>query len=518
MAMNGEMVPLNEMAPIVLAEGRRHAVALVVLFAIIALTALVIGVLWPKNYVSSTTILAQKSDIIQPLLEGRAVPTGVSDRVSIAKQVIFGRKTMDEILKVGGWADQHPDPIAQDRLMEQIRNRTTITSPRESLVQISYRDSDPVRTFKVTERFAELFIQESLATKERESREAYEFINSQVEDYHKKLTDAEENLKKYRAANADAHPGSEADTNSRIATLRGGVEQARLNVMELRSTESALSSQISGESEVTAVQTRSGLYRAQLAEMQSQLDKLLLTYTDQYPDVVRLRHQMEDLRKQLEDDEHRKNDPQTAGTPRALDQTAQFNPLYQELRSKLADVRRQIAANESRMGATETLLNAELDRSRRIAASESALAELTRDYEVNRDIYQDLLKRRENARVSMNLDEEGRGLTFRVQDPATKPLRPTGLSLMHFALAGIAMALVLPFALLFGVARFDPRVRSARELERNIGVPVLATVPVYATPRERGVERTRNALVILLILGVLAAYALTYWLRLTKAL
>lgn len=518
MAMNGEMVPLNEMAPIVIAEGRRHAVVLAVVFAVIALAALVVGVLWPKNYVSATTVLAQKSDIIQPLLEGRAVSTGVADRVSIAKQVIFSRKTLGEIMETGGWIAQHPDPITQDRLQEQIKNRTTISSPRESLVQITYRDSDPQRAFKVTERFAELFIQESLATKERESREAYEFINSQVEDYHKKLTDAEDNLKKYRGANADAHPGSEADTNTRISSLRSGVEQARLNVMELRSTESALSSQLSGESEITAVQTRSGVYRAQLAELQSQLDKLLLNYTEQYPDVVRMRHQMEDLRKQLEAEEHRKEDAQRAGTPTALDATAQFNPLYQELRSKLADVRRQIAANESRMGATESLLNAELDRSRRIAASESALAELTRDYEVNRDIYQDLLKRRENARVSMNLDEEGRGLTFRIQDPATKPLRPTGLSLMHFAMAGIALALVVPFALLFGVARFDPRVRSARELERHIGVPVLATVPVYATPRERGVERTRNALVILLILGVFAAYALTYWLRLTKAL
>jgi protein tyrosine kinase modulator len=501
----------------VIAEGRRHAIALVIVFAIIALIALVVGVLWPKNYVSSTTILAQKSDIIQPLLEGRAVPTGVSDRVSIAKQVIFSRRVIDDILNTGGWAAKHPDPITQDRLMESIKNRTSISSPRESLIQITYRDSDPDRTFKVTERFAELFIQESLATKERESREAYEFINSQVEDYHKKLTDAEDNLKSYRAANADAHPGSEADTNSRISTLRAGVEQARLNVMELRSTESALSSQLSGESEVTAVQTRSGIYRAQLAELQSQLDKLLLTYTDQYPDVVRTRHQMEDIRKQLEADEKRKDDPKS-NSPSALDQTAQFNPLYTELRSKLADVRRQIAANESRMNATESLLSAELDRSRRIAASESALAELTRDYEVNRDIYQDLLKRRENARVSMNLDEEGRGLTFRVQDPAVKPLRPTGLSLMHFALAGIVVAIALPLALLFGVARFDPRVRSARELERNIGVPVLASVPIYATPRERRVERTRYAMVALLIFGVAAAYALTYWLRLTKTL
>ena len=198
--------------------------------------------------------------------------------------------------------------------------------------------------------------------------------------------------------------------------------------MEMRSTEAALASQLSGESEVTAVQTRAGVYRAQLAELQSQLDKLLLTYTDQYPDVVRTRHQMDDLRRQLQEEENRKLQAQAAGTPTAIDQTVQYSPLYAELRSKLADVRRQIAADESRMTATETLLNSELDRSRRVATSESALAELTRDYEVNRDVYQDLLKRRENARVSMNLDEEGRGLTFRIQDPATKPLRPTGLA------------------------------------------------------------------------------------------
>ncbi|HEY6986584.1 MAG TPA: XrtA system polysaccharide chain length determinant [Rhodanobacteraceae bacterium] len=518
MATNGQMVPLNDLAMIMVAEGRRHAIVLVVVFAILALTALVIGVLLPKKYVSSTTILAQKSDIIQPLLEGRAVATGTSDRVAIAKQVIFSRKTLGEILVASGLDASHPDAVAQDRMIEDIKDATMVASPRENLIQITYRDSDPERTYKVTQRFAELFIQESLATKERESRDAYEFINSQVEDYHKKLIDAEENLKKYRAANADAHPGSEADTNSRIATLRAGVEQARLNVMELRSTEESLSSQLSGESEVTAVQTRSGIYRAQLAELQSQLDKLLLTYTDQYPDVVRTRHQMDDLRKLLEDEETRKQEAAKADTPSALNQTAQFNPLYTELRSKLADVHRQIAANESRMNATEALLNAELDRSRRIAASESALAELTRDYEVNRDIYQDLLKRRENARVSMNLDEEGRGLTFRIQDPATKPLRPIGLSLTHFASAGIALALVVPVGLLFTLARFDPRVRSTRELERYIGVPVMASVPVYATRRERRSDRARGALAILLVLAVFAAYALTYWLRVTKAL
>lgn len=514
--MSGNLVSAEELAPIILAEARRHKLSLVTAFVLIALVGLVVGLLWPKSYSSSTTILAQKSDIIQPLLEGRAVATGTADRTTIAKQVIFSRGIQDEILKTGGWNVSTLDPIQQDRLREDIKSRTQITSPRENLIHIAYKDSDPNRSLKVTERLAELFIKETLAAKETESREAFEFISTQVEAYHRKLTEAEENLKKYRADNVDAHPGSETDTNSRIGVLRSGVEQTRMNVMELRSTETALMSQLSGESEVTAVQTRAGVFRTQMADLQVQLEKLLLTYTDQYPDVIRVRHQIEDLRKQIDNEEQRRLAAKNSGVATTIDQNSQFNPLYAELRSKLADVRRQIAANESRMGATESLLTGELDRSRRIASSESALAELTRDYEVNRDIYQDLLKRRENARVSMNLDSEGRGLTFRIQDPAVKPLRPSGLSTIHFAGAGLGLAFVLPLGVLFLIARFDTRIRSIRELERVAGVPVLAAVPSYATRGERRGDAARTVVAALLLIGLFAAFALTYWYRLTR--
>jgi len=60
--------------------------------------------------------------------------------------------------------------------------------------------------------------------------------------------------------------------------------------------------------------------------------------------------------------------------------------------------------------------------------------------------------------------------------------------------------------------------RSARLLERHLAVPVLAAVPSYAVPRERRNDRARYALAILLMLGVFAAYALTYWIRTAKVL
>lgn len=513
--MNKEIVVSSELVPALLREGRRHGVALATMFAVIALAALALGVLWPRTYSASTTILVQSSDIIQPLMEGRAVPTGNADRASLARQVVFSDRVMRDVLGTGGWLSGNPSPVEQDRLIEQIKGRTQITSPRPELIQISYQDKDRKRTFDVTTRMAEQLIQESRAAKERESREAFEFIDNQVSGYHKKLTDAEESLQKYRTANPDAQPGSAADVNSRIGALRSEVEQSRMALMELQSSIGALQGQLSGESSVTAVQTREGLYRAQLVDLQSQLDRLLLTYTDQYPDVVRTRRQMEDVKRQLaSEQEQRRNDPGSSSKS-AFDNAA-FNPHYLEIKRQLGEKQQAAAAARSRMAAAESMLKEEMGRSGRIAASEGTLAELTRDYEVNRDIYQDLLKRRENARVSMVMDQEQRGLTLRIQDPAVMPLRPSGLRLTHFALAGIALALAVPIGLLASLVQFDPRLRSAPQIERLVGVPVLATIPVYDTPRDRRLQRSRLLLAVLLVLGAIGIYLFMFVLRMVQ--
>lgn len=506
--MNGELVPFAGMLPALIGEARRRRIALGVTFAVIALAALGIGALWPKKYEASTTILAQEASIITPLMEGAASATANANRVGMARDVIFSRRVMDQVLRTGGWLASTPTPIERDRLIEAIKSRTKVINGRDNLITISYFDADPRRAFEVTRAFGQLFISESLASKQRESRDAYEFIDSQVEAYRGKLTDAENKLKAYRDANADARPGSDADTNARIGSLRTQIENNRMDAMQKQSQAAALNAQLSGESEVNAVQTVGGIYASQLAEMQARLDTLRLTYTDAYPDVVRLRHQIDDLRAQMQGADARRS--VGGGT---VDRMVAMNPVNQQMRVQLATIRGDAAAASARVGASESMLQSELERSRRIANSENVTAELTRDYTVNRDVYQDLLKRRENARVSMNLDAEQRGLTFQVQNPAVMPLVPSGLRFMHFGLAGLALSLAVPFGLLFAVARFDPRVRSVGQLEQALGYPVLATIPFYPTPRDRRRDRLQNMLLAAIVLGVGAVYLGLFWWR-----
>jgi len=511
--MSGELITSQELPTVLWTEARQRRTTLVLMFAAIALIGLLLGLFWPKKYVAATTILVQESNIIKPLMEGRAVTTGNADRASIAREVIFSRKIMNEILAAGGWLERKPSALEQERIIEGLKDRTTLTNMRENLIRIEYADSSPERALLVTRRLAELFIDESLAAKERESSEAYEFISKQVEDYRGKLTEAEEKLKSYRAKNPDARPGSETDTNTRISDLRNQIESARAEAMEQRSKEHALVGQLSGESEISAVQTRELQYRNRLAGLQGELDKLRLSYTDQHPDVVRVRHQMQDLEEEMRGVQQQRQQAKAAGVRVAEDDAVLLNPLHQELRSKLDEAKRNAAASQARMGMSESLLQAELERSRRIADTANTLQELNRDYEVNRDIYQDLLKRRENARVSMSLDAQHRGLTFNIQEPAALPLRPLGMRFLHFGLAGVGLGLALPLALVFGLVKLDPRVRSPGQVEQLTNLPVLASVPSYFNADDRRRLRMRDSLLALVVVVVVAAYALAVILK-----
>jgi len=136
-------LPTGDLISVLLAEARRRMVTLTTLFAVIAVAALLIGITLPRKYESSTTILVQESNIVTGLMEGRAVATGVADRASIAREVIFSRKVLSGILETGGWLVGNPSPLDQDRMSEAITKRTTISSPRDNLIQIAYSDSDP---------------------------------------------------------------------------------------------------------------------------------------------------------------------------------------------------------------------------------------------------------------------------------------------------------------------------------------------------------------------------------------
>lgn len=473
-------------------EAFHYRKALVAAFLFINLFMLALGLIWPKGYTSSSTILVDDKKIIQPLMQGAAVSTEVADRSRLAREVIFGRKIMGQLLEHGGWMKKNPTPAQQEEIIKGLTKRMAITNVGKDLIKIEYRDSEPERTFRVTQKAAELFIFESLGVKSEESQAAFDFIDKQTKEYHDKLLKAEEQLKEFRSANLDARPGTDADISARLNLLQTRIEQAGQDLKEAEVKKTSLEKQLSGEAEVATALSREGQFRSRIADLQSQLETLRLNYHDDYPDIVQLKHQIQDLTQAIADERKRREAAKASGKV-IIDEGVINNPMYQQLKQELSQTRVNIEMLTARIGEAKRQLQQELERGRRVHGGEATLSELTRDYQVNRDIYQDLLRRRENARVSMSLDKEKQGLTIKIQEPAVMPLTPSGLRFLHFVVGGLLLGLLVPVGMVYAKVQLDPRLRLTTLISDKHKVPLLAAVPHLWAPAETQAVRRELA-------------------------
>lgn len=480
-------VPFNYLPRVLLSEALKWRYAIVATFMTIAVVSVLIGLDWPKTYVASTTIYVEDRNIIQPLMQGAAVATTATDRAKIARQLIFSRKILEPALKRSGWFADVTSKLHRERIMESVKDNTRITNFGPNLIRIECTDHIPERAYRTAKEFAALFIEESTTAQTRESTDAFDFINSQVEMYHDKLAQAEQALKDFRSSHMDARPGTEDQVTAKITKLQEAIEQTSLQIKEAKIKEESLRKQLSGEAVVTTSLTREGQLVARIAELEGQLDTLRLSYRDTYPDVISIKHQIEELRTLIAAEREKRSQAKEAlkgGSIPPVDDTVRANPLYQKLRAELLDTRTTIETLNARLTEMKHNLGIEVGRARKLFGGEATLAELTRDYEVNRDIYHDLLKRRENARVSKNLDVDKQGLTMRIQEPAALPVQPSGLRFVHFAAAGLLLGLIVPLGVLFVLQQVDPRVRVPTLVSERFGTPVLAAVPALMSPRQ----------------------------------
>jgi polysaccharide chain length determinant protein (PEP-CTERM system associated) len=487
----------------------------VILFVAVLLVSAV-AALWVHkigSYVSATTIFVEEQTIISPLTRDITATTDVMDQARIAKELIHGQRIMSQLVDVSGLGKDAVSDIERDNVMLGIQRRMAIVNISNNLIRIEYRDADPKRAQTVAKRAAELFVSEGTDKRIEESREAFQFIEAQTGEYLEKLTEAESRLKEFRSKNIDARVGTEAEVGARITKLQQDMDTARTALADAEVRRDSLEKQLSGEAEIAVVATREGQYRERIGQLQNQIDELRLNYLDTHPEIVRLKYQIEDLTAAM------KEAHDARGTPGSAGQSATItSPMYLQLRTEQLRVKTEIDSLKGRLSEYKRQLAVELDRGRRVNVGEATLAEITRDYEVNRDIYHDLLRRRENARVSMNLGRTEQGPAFRVQEPANLPVQRTGLRLGDALLAGILLSLAIPVLFVIVKLKLDPRIRQAAQISTALKLPLLATVPRHLGGEDMlALRREMGGLAALAIIGI-GFFVLLGALRLTGAI
>lgn len=474
-------LPLDKTLHILMVEAFIRRRFVITTFFVLMAIAVAVGIYWPKNYTSSATIIVDEKNIITPLMHGAAVPTDVVDRARLAREILYSRKIMNQLLDSMNMVPAGSPPMLREQIIEGISRNTAVTNVGTNLIRIEHKAADPEFAHQVTKRLVEFFIAENVGTRTSESKSAFTFIDAQVKEYQAKVARAEENLKQFRTG--AMRPRS---SDSREPSLQARMDQTQMEIRELETKRAAIERQLAGDLEVNAGRERE--LRTRLQQQQAQLATLRQSYQDTYPDIVRIKSEVEDLKKQIaaEQKERKATHPNAQVFPD--EQSA--NAYRAQLRQEMATATSQLAGLRARLSESQRMLAADDSTSKRSFGGVT-LTELMRDYEVNQNILDDLLKRRENARVSMSLDRDRQGLSFRVHDEASMPTQPSGPLFWHFLLGGLFVALLAPFAYLYVRQQMDSRIRTDFLIRERLNLPVIAVIPHLPTPKEE-VAQTRG--------------------------
>lgn len=476
----------------------------VLLFLAVTYILLALGVVWPKSYTTKVVLFADVTNIIEPLLKGRAEITKI-DRSEQASEVIYTRRIMLETAKQANLIKNTASSDEQDTLVKQLRAGVEVARERnENYVQLSYTANNPDTSFEVLNAVVNVFIEDTAKRKRDESVGAYNFIEAQVQTYKRQLESSEEKLKEFKSKNTD---GSEESVGARIAQLRQELETLKISIEEVQSRINSIQQQLNTEGQYLKAKGQIDEMRVRRQTLNAQLEQMLLGYQENYPDVVSLRAQIAELDGSI-------NKIQSSGEVFGGSEKIE-NPLYEELRKQLADAEVELRAQKRRMQSLLVLQEEEFARQQRIAANQADLSELTRDYDVTKKVYEEMLQRKETARVSMTLDIEGQGVSYRIQEPASFPLKPSGLHFIHFAIAGPVIGLLAPICLLLLFVMLDPHLRSARILQKQLpaDIEVVGVIPHYKSPiGERLLRRDTLLIFAIAVVGMICYLAIAiYW-------
>jgi polysaccharide chain length determinant protein (PEP-CTERM system associated) len=361
---------------------------------------------------------------------------------------------------------------------------------------VSYSTTDPRTAMAVTNRLADLYVQENLRFRERQAVGTSEFLETQLGEVRGRLQEQERRI----AAFKEQHMGELPEQReANLRTLERLQQQLQLayennrranerrqlitrSLAEIDQTTGLAAAGTTGPN-VTPAETTA----ARIALLKQELTQLETRYSDKYPDVIYTRQQIAALEQRLATEKKAeaataarapksggrelRQPPQNPYVASLMQQLDQANVESKATTDEIATLNRQIAAYQRRIENTPR--------------REQELALITRDYETTRELFRSLLGKRGEAGIAADLEQRKKGENFRVIEPAALPERPAGPNRLRLLMIGLVLALGASGLAVVLAEQVDTSYRTVDEVRSSLPVPVLSTIPKIATERDR---------------------------------
>lgn len=471
-----------------------HRRALIILIpALLApLAGYMLSYAFPAKFTSQSVVLIEGQKVPESMVQP-VVSSDLTARVSTLEQQVLAESKLRPLVQrvfpgknpaeVGAMIDtirasMAVEPVPSDLLSigTSGKGKKPNTSPFPGFY-VKYTAPNAREAQLICNELTTLLVDENSKEIADAATGTSEVLNRGIEDAKNNLDSMDAKLAEFKKQYVGQLPG---DEESNLKILTGLNSQLESNTQTLNRaqqdkayTESMLAQQLAAWKS-SQNSTNPETLQKQLSDLQTQLLQLKSKYTDDHPDVIKTKADIDGMKKKLADI----NKASPDSTQDSSEKSSAIEPAdIRQLRLQLHQYGELIAAATRDQKRLQQDISAYQGRISLSPAVEEKYKQLTRDYDNAQKTYEDLLAKKSSADLTVKMNNQAVGERMFPLNPADLPDSPSFPNRLIFALGGLAAGLAVGAGISLLLELKDNSIRNERDAEAVLELPTLIAVP-----------------------------------------
>lgn len=479
-----------------LAAFRRRLWYIMLPFFLVSISAVLYCIKAPKLYKSSALVLIQPQEVPTEFVKS-TVTSDIQSRLNAITEQIMSRSRVEEIVEE---FDLYPDIrrsgdmyAAVEQFWKNIDIEVKGSGRRRrggtpSSFSVSFQGKKPAKLRDVTEAIANLYIDYNFQIRAEQAARTTKFLERELARVKDELRGKEEEVRRFKEEYFGFLPGQMQNNYNILTRLQQHLDSINDSLQKTEDRKVLRHAQLNRLEALGSAASMDGDLNSRpvtLEELQQKLSTLKSRYSDKHPDVVRLKSIIARLEKEQQ---AAGTDANSAplDTPSSSDQADRLMRVKQKkslTEMQMMDV--EIRSLRQEKEKTIAQIKEYQQRIEKGPKIEMMFVDLRRDYNRANENYQSLLEKKLEAELAENLERTQKGEQFKILDHARVPYKPYKPNIPQILAMGFMLGLGLGFGLAFLREYLDPTFWSRKEVESVLELPVLVSIPVIQTDRER---------------------------------
>jgi len=439
----------------------------------------------PKKYTSSTLVLVEQPTVPKDLIKP-VITDDLNQRMASMKAQILSRSRLELIInKFNLYPSQRATTHMEDLVeklklvinVELIQPMAGAADREPPGFNVSVTFDNPLLAQQICQEITSMFMEQNATGRVAQSNKTTQFLTEQLNEAKAKLEEQDKRLAQFKGQYLVSLPDQEQTNITLLSGLNTQLD-ATTQALTRAQQDKSLNETLLGQQEANWKASQAGTQNPEtqdqeLTALQAQLGNLLAKYTPEHPDVIKVKAQIEDLKRRMAEAPAPK--PTAAATQASLREP----PSIQQLRTKIKQDEFNMADLSKRQTQIQGQIRTLQSRLQASPVIEQQLKELTRSYQTASDIYNELLKKRENSAMATDLEHEQQGENFKVLDAPSLPSAPSFPKRIVFVGGGLGAGFVLSLGILYLLALGDKAIYTERDVEVCLKLPLLGAVQSF---------------------------------------